>query len=404
VFDALRTEFSAKILKLFMKQNICWTIAGLSTLLLCLSLYFFPFTGKAFVIHSSIEAQISLQGYCGLSEIPLYKGKVRFADPIEIETAYRGLALLLINGNYQYPIIIKDSSLAFTIVSPYLPPSFSGDGENYYFYSLLSGNEHLVQKFTYAHLLLQAKNLLESSQSIKSMADLQKKKNEFLTFLGKNYVYLKNSDRIKRLLTQYFMMLEYVDFHAAGAPATDIGRRYEAEVMEGVRNWLDVLGSHVPQYEILNFCVSLYYDRSMVTLASKIIMKFKESAFCPGVADTPETFPEDLTLVVPSTKNQKKLNETKGNKIMAFVSDDCPVSMVETVMKARSAAQGKDQTIVAIPLQQLNENHMSMRRMVSGGNMLFVDDEKWRKENFPEKLRLPMFVQMKDEQVVEFAD
>lgn len=77
--------------------------------------------------------------------------------------------------------------------------------------------------------------------------------------------------------------------------------------------------------------------------------------------------------------------------------------MVETVMKARRAAQEKE-TIIVVPLEQLNEDHMSMPRMVSGGNMLLVDDERWRKENLPEKVKLPLFVQIAKKQVFEVAN
>jgi hypothetical protein len=54
-------------------------------------------------------------------------------------------------------------------------------------------------------------------------------------------------------------------------------------------------------------------------------------------------------------------------------------------------------------LQQLTGRHLAMGRMVSGGNMLFVDDEKWRKEHLTEKPKLPLFVKVEDKQAVEVA-
>jgi hypothetical protein len=77
--------------------------------------------------------------------------------------------------------------------------------------------------------------------------------------------------------------------------------------------------------------------------------------------------------------------------------------MVEAVMLVRHAAQEKETTVIVAPLQQLNESHLAIRRMVSGGKMLFVDDDKWRKENLPEKLKLPRFVQIAGKQAVEVA-
>jgi len=44
--------------------------------------------------------------------------------------------------------------------------------------------------------------------------------------------------------------------------------------------------------------------------------------------------------------------------------------MVETVVIARHSAQAES-TVIVVPLQQLNDRHLSMRRMVSGGNMLW---------------------------------
>jgi hypothetical protein len=34
--------------------------------------------------------------------------------------------------------------------------------------------------------------------------------------------------------------------------------------------------------------------------------------------------------------------------------------------------------------------------MVSGGNMLFINDEKWRKVNLVKKIRLPLFIRIGD--------
>ena len=69
--------------------------------------------------------------------------------------------------------------------------------------------------------------------------------------------------------------------------------------------------------------------------------------------------------------------------MIAFVSDDCPVSMVATVIKARQFAdQNKGGQLIVAPLQQLSETHLLMNRMVSNGNMLFINDEQWRKKTW----------------------
>ena len=47
-----------------------------------------------------------------------------------------------------------------------------------------------------------------------------------------------------------------------------------------------------------------------------------------------------------------------------------------------------------MPLQKLSEKHLAMNRNVSGGKMIFIDDEKWRKKNLPTNIRLPLFVRV----------
>ncbi len=58
----------------------------------------------------------------------------------------------------------------------------------------------------------------------------------------------------------------------------------------------------------------------------------------------------------------------------------------------RLAAQEKDVKLIIVPLQKLSDKHLAMRRMLTSGNMFFVNDERWRKENLAKNLRLPLFV------------
>jgi hypothetical protein len=68
---------------------------------------------------------------------------------------------------------------------------------------------------------------------------------------------------------------------------------------------------------------------------------------------------------------ERKLGDFKGTKIIAFVSEDCPVSMVETVSKARQLANQKGNVpVIVAPLQKLSRNHLSMASMIRHKNML----------------------------------
>jgi len=353
------------------------------------------------VVHSQVAVAIELIGYDGLVSSALFKGELAADSEREITTPYRGLAYLVFAGGQRYPVIIGDETFALKIASPDEPPAFTESVENNFFHQEISGDGQVVGKHDFALLLLQAKELLESSNSIKTVNDLKAKKQEFQNFVRNNYEWLRYSDMVRRLIAQYFMMHEYVDYGVEGAPATDIRGKYQNEVISGVGIWLD-LQPNISKEEMLNYCVSLYYTRSMVTLASLIIDQYRAVAVCSGGVGAVPDFPADMSLVDADGGRERKLSGVNGNMIIAFVSDDCAVSLVETVVKARQLASRKDWSqIIVAPLQELSTKHLSMAKMISSGSLLFVNDEKWRKANLTEKINLPLFVQLRNEAVVK---
>ncbi len=344
-------------------------------------------------IQSKEPVQVELTGFNGLDEFSIFKGEIAADNKRRIETPYRGLALLVFAGGQSYPVILGAGSFTLTIVEPGKPPAFTGSAANDYFYRRLSGSEPARRKDGFADLMLQAKDLLQSSYAIKTVAQLSAGKKKFQEFVGKHYDRLQHSDMVRRLLAQYFMMHEYVDYHIKDAPAADIRVRYQKEVLNGVNSWLRVLSPNLPKDEILNYCVSLYYRRSMVTLAGMIIDNFKEFAYCPGDARDSFGFAGNIKITGPAGGAGKKLADFRGGKTIAFVSDDCPVSMVAAVIKARRLADRKSaEPLIVAPLEKLSGSHLAMAGMVRSGNMFFVDDEKWRKENLPARMKLPFFV------------
>ena len=344
-------------------------------------------------IHSQTAVEIELTGYNSLVESPIFKGNLEAGSKHDINTPYRGLALLVFAEGQRYPVIIGDESFTLNIVGPGEPPSFAGSGENDFLYKKLSGENPPPGQYDFALLMIQAKDLLESTHSIRTVEELTAKKKEYHDFVRKHYENLKHSDMIRRLIAQYFMMHEYVDYHTEGAPAANIRIQYQKEVVNGVGSWLAILQPHLQQQEILNYCVSLYYDRSMVTLASLIIANYRDAAFCPGDEKETFSFPADMHIAEADGGKERKLGGLKGDKIIAFVSEDCPVSMVETVSKARQLAGRKENVpVIVAPLEKLSRNHLSMGRMISNGNLFFINDEKWRKDNLAKKIKLPLFV------------
>lgn len=344
-------------------------------------------------LHSQVAVDAELKGYNGLADTTLFVGRLATGVKNIIDIPYRGLALLVFEKGQSYPVIIGAEKFTLDISNPATPPSFSGNDDNTIFYALLSGGTSEAQPSSFVELMIQAQQLLKSSQSIRNVQELDDKKKELLEFVSGHYQDLQHSDMVKRLIGQSFMMLEYVDYHVEGSPATDIQVRYKKEVLSCVGDWLTALREYIPDHEILNYCVSLYYDRSMVSLAYLIIANYKDAAWCPGVEKQAFTFPEKLDLISANGNKQMKLQDVKTRTTAAFVSDQCPVSMVATVSMARQLA-GRKQVLLVVPLEKLSERHLGMQRMVQGETMLFLSDETWRKQNLVEELRLPLFVKI----------
>lgn len=375
-----------------LKTIITWFVLLFSIVINC-----DPVRAELF-IHSQSEVEIELTGYNGLAEISLYKSRLEAGSKHQINTHYRGLALLVFAGGQRYPVIIGDESFTLKIAAPAEPPSFVGSNENGFFYQSLLGGDSPPGQYGFALLVIQAINLQESSQSIRTVKELADKKREFHEFVRKHYHNLKHSDMVQRLIMQYFMMHEYVDYHTDGTPATDIRAKYHKAVLNGVGEWLEILQPHLPEQEVINYCVSLYFNRSMVTLANLIIENYKDVAFCPGAEEKTFSFPGDMLIIQSGGNKERKLDDLKGNKMFAFVSEDCPVSMVATISKARrlAATKGSMPMIIA-PLQELSNSHLSMTRMIRNGNMFFVNDEEWRKQNLTKKVKLPLFFLIGDD-------
>ncbi|MEJ2688523.1 MAG: hypothetical protein P8130_00960 [Deltaproteobacteria bacterium] len=352
-------------------------------------------TGSRVLIQGQATG-IEFIGYDGLKEKSLFEGELSGAHAVPFYTFYRGLVLLVFQEGQSYPVIFGDGSFALQIAGPSQPPSFAGSDENLFFYQALAGDKTEDGQYPFATLLLQAKKLLESSHTIRTVEELTAKKKEFQDFVRQHYDSLKHSDMVRRLIAQYFMMHEYVDYHREGAPPSDIRVRYQKEILNGVGNWLETLRPHLPAPQVINYIVSCYYHRSMVTLASLIIENFRDVAYCSGEEKKNFSFPADTHIVKSDGNSQRRFADFPGKKIIAFVSENCPVSMVETISKARQlAGQGKKVPVIVAPLEKLSGNHLAMSRMIrEGGNLFFVSDEQWRKENLAKEIKLPFFIQI----------
>ncbi len=346
------------------------------------------------IVDSHLDGHVKLIGFNGLDSFTLSDKTIYKRTYSTINTQYTGLILLKLSTGQTYPIISSKKPITIKILAPELPPEFIDSDENEYFYSLLSGSTSQTKSFRFPNLMITAKQLLESSYSIKTPQQLTEKKQEFQQFVIANYSLLKQSDMVRRLIAQSFMMHEYVDYHIEGQPATTIKTHYHNEILNCVRGWITALKETILSHEILNYCVSLYYDRSMISLAARIIHAYKDIAYCPGRDLKSIELPNELPLTTGNRNRQLKFGDIKGRKLIAFVSNECPASMVETVNTARQLHQKSDTQVIVVPLQHLSDKHLSMSQLLSSGTLYFVDDDTWRKTSIPEDLQLPTFLQL----------
>lgn len=350
---------------------------------------------SSFEIQSKDTVNLEIKGYDGLTETTLFLGELVAGVQHNVAKNYKGLALLTFDQGQVYPIVTGTQDFLINITSPNTLPSFTGSAENEYLYARLKGVEPENDKYEFPELMIQAKQLLDSTGSIRSIEELRAMKEQFHTFVRAHSQDLYHSDMLRRLIAQYFMMHEYVDYHVPGTPATSIKTRYQDAVMDGVGNWLTILKDGIPQHEILNYCVSLYYNRSMVSLASLIISKFPESAYCPGEMMDSFIFSDDLKVINGNSGISIPLSSIKGDKIITLVADDCPVSMAETVTMARRLkAEKSNTTMIVAPVGELSDKYLSMNRMINRGNLLFVNDENLHK-NLNKPVKLPFFRQVR---------
>ncbi|HIQ37838.1 MAG TPA: hypothetical protein EYH36_07565 [Desulfocapsa sulfexigens] len=318
-----------------------------------------------------------LQGYAGLKNIEIFSGSLPAGGSRSVEVSYTGLAMLVFSGGQQYPIIVGSKSDVVTITDVRESPSFTAGGDNRLFYRLLMSGDELVEdegEYGFVRKMLQGKKLLDSSSSIKTVEELQDKKREFQEFIKQNYQDLFRSDLLRRLIGQFFMMHEYVSYHREDSSASDIQLRYRREVVSGVKSLLTILQDHIPENELLNYCVGLYYDRGMVTLAAFIIDNFKEISNCAEVDGRQKSdFSADLKLVNADGSAAGVLGALKDEKVFISVSLKCPVSMVKAVIKARElSSQNSSKVLIVVPMGTLTAKHRGMSRNVSGARMLYV--------------------------------
>lgn len=365
-------------------------------LLIPLMFFWASVAAASFAIQTQTAVDLTLTGFDGFNDFPVFQGQVSAEIPQDINTPYRGLALLSFAGGQSYPLVIGEDPFVLQITAPGQPPSFSGSGENEFLYRFLTGNQAVAtETYPFTEMLLQARSLLESTYTISTLEQLTAKKEELTEFVSQNYQNLRHSDMVQRLVAQSFMMHEYVNYRREGEPATAVQQSYQAEVLGNVSNWLNAFSPNIPESDIINFCVAFYYNRSMVTMAFLIIDRFPDVAICPGETDLSFPLQDDLRVTNANGKPHGTLAAIKSSKTIALVADDCPVSMTVAVATARKfGRQPAATSLIVAPLEPLSNNHLAMAKLIRDEKILFIDDEKWLKEQPATRPQLPLMIEM----------
>lgn len=363
-------------------------------LLLCCILAFFSVNvaGAELSISSATQMKVELYGFSALKERLLYRGVISPGSQLDIPTDYEGLGLLKVTGGKEYSVILGKEPVTIIFTLPNSSPQFVNSPENGVFSAwqqttVTEGTE----KFPFTKLLIEAKTLLETSRQITTPGELTTQKNLIHDFISRNYLSLSKSDMIKQLVVQYFLMHEYISYHTVSSSTDTLQLNYREEILDGVKSWRRILGKHMAEDEIVSFCVSFFFKREMVTLAYLLMEDNRDVATCPGEAPFPLQFPDTLKLTF-GEGIETELGKILTPKLVTIISTKCTFSMVESVMKARELVEKrKGVAMIIATVEPLNREHLAMSQLVNGGLLLFVNDEKWRVEQFKNKPFLPYF-------------
>lgn len=348
---------------------------------------------SAITIKSTDYITVTLIGYTGLTSYGINTDVVQPHKPLFIDDySYKGLAILKVHGGMSCPILLGKDECTIQIAGSTGKPDLSNCLENRYFSSSLHGEFKENNDFPTANTLLMAKKLHDSCSSVKTLSELKSKRIELCTFVSDNYHILKNSTMVQRLISRSYMMHEWVNYQQNTMISSDMQSQFETQIMENTSEWIIHLKTHISTQILLNHIIGLYYKRSMITLGSTISLNFASYAYCEGIQKDVFVFPKAL-LDNSRNSSNKEGKVLSGNSIVSFISPACPVSLVSTVKKARElASEGEDKTILVVPLEKLNSDHRSIRRLLTQNNLIFFDNDEWREKNLPETIRLPLII------------
>jgi hypothetical protein len=376
-------------------------------LLIAIILNGISFGQGSLVMKAEKSCNFQLTGFRGLysftiAEMSLQEGQQEVFD----YNGYTGLALIVFESGQRYPLILNGDFIQAVIHDPDTAPALSGSAENDFLYSFLNdfqkssrellelesslteisdadpfrgaiegARENLTTKkadleeqlntsnYLCATLLLKARVLMESTYSIKTEEELNRKKQEILGFVKENYGWLFYSDMLAELCNQFFMMEEYVFFKS---------QSFEQAIISSSNDWLELVKGYLEPKEMLGFICAFYYNRGMVSYASAIMNSQTELVFGGNLESLPEmpkniNTLDELNISSPYMDFGAELSDLKGPKVLAIVDNSNIFSKIETIVLARLIEQQEiNCAIVIVPMGEQKEYLRLMNKMFAG--------------------------------------
>lgn len=294
---------------------------------------------------------------------------------------YKGIIYIVLPGKQEFPVIIKEKHITFTLHSIDSLPLFT-DKENIFFYTNLIKKQLLLQK-TYTlttniqyfdesdpyhkvlseklnkieeenlalkklmqenpnyigSVMIRSKYLMERSSYIKTLPELNALKLEFINFILKNFKALQHSNMLIHIMGQYVMMNEYVI----------VGQdNHFKQVITDIEELSDKLKKKFTPSEIINYYIEYYLNRYMAGLSGMIAAEYQDYAACKS------SLPDNN--IISDTLPDFEIKFSGNNNITTKLSEIGPVEKILYFFNSSCAACYSQQVLLMRNLHELTQN------------------------------------------------
>lgn len=303
--------------------------------------------------------KLTITGFSGMKEEKLTELVLDKEGFAKYSGDYQGFALIEIENKGLFPVILGQETVKFSIDERGIP-QFT-DKENAWLYDALNRKNISEQKRitlkenlnyfreddpyyrvlkrkqveldslkglnenaarnksgTLASLILQGRQVIESTYGIRTKEQLYDRKKAMLDYLYINFEKLYHTDMFRQIAFQYAMMNEYV------AKSREEHYKY---VIADIGDWITKLDGKLTPEEITEFFLSMAAGRRMISLGTEILGNFGKYTGCP-VKNFPHhgksTLADFTVHLWKSKETQLPMSKiSNGKKLVIFYDEDC---------------------------------------------------------------------------------